>query len=151
MPHVFFVYKWKYPIIPYFCLFWYNKIPSITPISSNCRIGQLLKCFLSVSEIACPLPSGFQSTSGVLTRPQVKQVSILEPGRLLEDPLLKQAENALVMMAMHEKEVYNLKPSHSVVIDDVWANNPTLGELYFMFGWQGHIFFAYTMRILGLY
>ena len=52
----------------------------------------------------------------------------------MEDPVLKRAENALVMMAMHEKEVYNLKPSHSVVIDDVWANNPTLGELYFMFG-----------------
>ena len=68
----------------------------------------------------------------------------------MEDPVLKWAENALVMMAMDEKEVYNLKLSHSVVIDDVWAANPTLGELYFMFGWQGHIFFAYNMRILGL-
>ena len=52
----------------------------------------------------------------------------------MEDPVLKWAENALVMMAMHEKEVCNLKLSHSVVIDDVWASNPTLGELYFMFG-----------------
>ena len=60
----------------------------------------------------------------------------------MEDPVLKRAENALVMMAMHEKEVYNLKLSHSVVIDDVWAANPTLGELYFMFGWQGHMFFC---------
>ena len=55
----------------------------------------------------------------------------------------------LVTMAIDKKVVYNLKLSQFylaivtlVMIDHVWANNPTLGEFFFIFPAGSLVFFC---------
>ena len=59
----------------------------------------------------------------------------------------------LVTMAIDKKVVYNLKLSHFylaiitlVMIDHVWANNPTLGEFFFIFPAGSLVFFALSLK-----